>query len=478
MRRSGWNAFLLIFLALASVSFAHAEKRVALIVGNSAYHHTPKLANPRNDAADISVVLKKHGFQVIEGFDLDKVSLERKVRDFAGALQGAAVGLFFYAGHGLQVGGQNYLVPIDAQLTTADALEFEMVRVDMVHRIMERVTSTNVLFLDACRDNPLLRNLARAMGTRSADIGRGLAAVESGIGTLISFSTQPGNVALDGAGRNSPFAAALVKHISASTDDLSAILIAVRNDVMKETQRKQVPWEHSALTGKFYFSGPRSEATSITPTTRNDAADAWAVAKDSTDPTVLEAFVRRYGETFYGDLARARIEDLKKQKAAAARPPPPPTGAQPQARELARAESEGLLAIVRQATKTKDQIALVVDITNTGRKRIGLAVEQYPLGNAGTLLGDDGTSCSNPRLQGLVPLWVYGNYDAGVEDRQQTLIGAQASVTAVISFAARDCKGAKRLKTGLLTLPLFFISERAINKRSSLVIPSIQLGEP
>src|SRR5262249_14448936 len=156
-------------------------------------------------------------------------------------LEGAAVGLFFYAGHGLSVAGQNYLVPVDAQLTTSAALEFEMLRVDVVHRAMERLTNTNVLFLDACRDNPLARNLARSMGTRSVEIGRGLAPVESGVGTLISFSTQPGNVALDGTGRNSPYTGALVKHLSISNDDLSAILIAVRNDVMKETERKQVP---------------------------------------------------------------------------------------------------------------------------------------------------------------------------------------------------------------------------------------------
>jgi hypothetical protein len=122
---------------------------------------------------------------------------------------------------------------------------------------MERQTDTNILFLDACRDNPLSRNLARGLGTRSAAIGKGLAPVESGVGTLISFSTQPGNVALDGAGRNSPFASALVNHLGDANSDLSAILIAVRNDVMRDTQRAQVPWEHSALTGRFYFSPPK-----------------------------------------------------------------------------------------------------------------------------------------------------------------------------------------------------------------------------
>ena len=149
-------------------------------------------------------------FKTIEGFDLDKQAFERKVRDFSTALAHADVSLFFYAGHGLQVAGQNYLVPIDAKAETADALDWEMVRLDLVQRTMERGTSTNIIFLDACRNNPLARNLARAMGTRSAEISRGLAAVESGVGTLISFSTQPGNVAVDGSGRNSPFAARLL----------------------------------------------------------------------------------------------------------------------------------------------------------------------------------------------------------------------------------------------------------------------------
>jgi hypothetical protein len=155
-------------------------------------------------------------------------------------------------------------VPVDAELSTTAALEFEMVRLDVVQRIMEEEAKTNVLFLDACRNNPLSRNLARAMGTRAAGIGQGLAPVESGVGTLISFSTQPGNVALDGTGRNSPFAGALVKHITASSDPLSDLLVAVRNDVMEATGKKQVPWEHSALTGRFYFKPPlAAEVTGI-----------------------------------------------------------------------------------------------------------------------------------------------------------------------------------------------------------------------
>jgi uncharacterized caspase-like protein len=297
---------------------AATPKRVALVIGNSAYRYTPKLENPKNDATDIGAALKKLGFEVIDGFDLDKAGFERKIRDFAAALKGAEVAVFFYAGHGLLVSDQNYLVPIDAQLTTASALDFEMVRLDLVHRTMEREAQTSILFFDACRDNPLARNLARAMGTRSAEIGLGLAAVQSGVGTLIGFSTQPGKVALDGKGRNSPFAGALVRQLGTSNDDLSAILIAVRNDVMKETDRKQVPWEHSALTGRFFFNPPApapAAAPAPAPAMHvrsSEAAEAWNATKDTTNVAVLGAFVARYRDTFYAELARARIEELRK----------------------------------------------------------------------------------------------------------------------------------------------------------------------
>jgi uncharacterized caspase-like protein/regulator of sirC expression with transglutaminase-like and TPR domain len=272
------RAGIVLLLVFLLPSAAHAQKRVGLVIGNSSYQHAGELTNPKNDAADMAAALRMRGFQVIDGFDLNKAMLDRKLRDFATALEGAEVGLFFYAGHGLQVSGQNYIVPVDAELMTASALDFETVRLDLVQRIMERTAPTNIMFLDACRNNPLARNLARALGTRSAAIERGLAPVESGVGTLISFSTQPGNVALDGAGRNSPFAGALVKHISASTDDLSALLIDVRNDVMRETQRKQVPWEHSALTGRFYFSTAANPFAPTAPATLTNSGDVLAAA--------------------------------------------------------------------------------------------------------------------------------------------------------------------------------------------------------
>ncbi|HEU4378634.1 MAG TPA: caspase family protein, partial [Hyphomicrobiaceae bacterium] len=141
-----WILSLAVALAAAVATLAawtdtaSAQKRVALVVGNSDYQHTTKLANPRNDATDMSAVLKGLGFEVIDGFDLNKGAFDGKVREFAAALEGAAVGVFFYAGHGLQVSGQNYLVPVDAQLSAAVALDFEMMKVEIIHRAMERLT--------------------------------------------------------------------------------------------------------------------------------------------------------------------------------------------------------------------------------------------------------------------------------------------------------------------------------------------------
>jgi uncharacterized caspase-like protein len=338
----------LVVGVFAWVEVATAQKRVALVIGNSAYAHTPTLTNPRNDALDVAAALAAFGFEVVEGYDLDKAGFDRTVRTFATALQGADAGVFFYAGHALQVQGQNYLVPIDAELSAAAALDFEMVRLDLIQRTMENHSRTNILFLDACRDNPLMRNLARSMGTRSANIGQGLASVEAGVGTLISFSTQPGNVALDGGGRNSPFAGALVRNMRESKDDLSTLLIAVRNDVMKATGNKQIPWEHSSLTGRFYFSppAPTAPSSSAPAAPRDEAADAWAAAKESTSSAVLEAFIKRYGSSFYSELARERLATLASKQAAATTPArtpaasPEPTPAPPDTTTSAPSSSD------------------------------------------------------------------------------------------------------------------------------------------
>ena len=230
---------------------ATAEKRAALVVGNSAYVHANALPNPANDAGDMAKALAEVGFDVILGLDLSKSAFDAKVRDFARALENADVALFFYAGHGLQASGKNHLVPVDARLQVERDLDFEAVSVDFVLKQMEldREGKTNIVFLDACRDNPLARSFARSLGTRSTSVGSGLAAIQSAVGTMIAYATQPDNVALDGEGRNSPFTAALLKHIATPNLEISALMKRVRADVIAATRDKQVPWDHSSLVG-------------------------------------------------------------------------------------------------------------------------------------------------------------------------------------------------------------------------------------
>ena len=300
-----WLMVWLVALAATGwhLPVAHAETRVALVVGNSAYRSTTPLANPLNDARDMTAALKASGFTVVEALDAGKPQFDSALRTFADKLANADVALFFYAGHGLQVGAQNYLVPIDAKLERERDLEFEAVKLDFVMRQMEidREGRTSIVILDACRDNPLSRNLARSMGTRSTSIGKGLAAAATGLGTFIVYSTQPGNVALDGDGRNSPFTTALVRHMGVKGRNLPAMMIEVRKDVVSATSGKQVPWDHSALTADFAFV---PDAATPSP-----GAAAPAPTGTSADLAVLQERLRK-------------LEEDAKQRTVAIPPPP------------------------------------------------------------------------------------------------------------------------------------------------------------
>ena len=264
-----WAAFCL--LAVLSLP-ALAAQRVALVIGNAEYRHTAPLRNPRNDAADVARALEGLGFEVIEGIDVDKSAFGSMLREFAKAARGAEVTLFFYAGHGLQVEGENYLVPTDARL--ADEVDLDLEAFELAKFMRQMRGGTNLVFLDACRDNPLAGNLARSMGpTRSAAVGRGLGRVETGSGTLIAYATQPGNVADDGEGRNSPFTAALLAHISTPGLSVDSLLARVTDDVMKGTGERQQPWRHSSLRKPFYFKpAPPAESTASATLPSNGGA--------------------------------------------------------------------------------------------------------------------------------------------------------------------------------------------------------------
>jgi TPR repeat protein len=257
---------LLLVIAAWTVATANAqqaEHRVALVIGNASYQHVDRLTNPGNDANLIAATLQKSGFTLVGGgaqLNLDKPSFDRLVQDFGKQIQGADVALFYYAGHGMQVDNTNWLVPVDANPTRQQDLDFQMVNAELVLKQMDGAsTRLNILILDACRNNPFAN-----IGTRG--VASGLAQMKAPDGTLISFATQPGNVAVDGAGANGPFATALAEAIRKRGLDIFHLFNQVGLSVKHATQGSQQPWVSSSpIDGEFYFA-----ATETTP----DAAAA------------------------------------------------------------------------------------------------------------------------------------------------------------------------------------------------------------
>lgn len=234
---------------LLTLGAASADRRVALVLGNSQYQHAPALLNPVRDAKAISTRLEQLGFEVVSGFDLTKLRTQETIAQFARQVRGADVALLFYAGHGLQVSGANYLLPVDAALEDETSLDFEAVQIDFILRQMSRETSVRLIFLDACRDNPLAEVLAKAGGNAKA--GSGLAEIQienGGSGTLVAFATSPNQVAYDGAGEHSPFSAALLAHIGEPNISITEAMNRVTGDVFKATAGKQRPWLNVSLT--------------------------------------------------------------------------------------------------------------------------------------------------------------------------------------------------------------------------------------
>jgi len=227
-------------------------KRIALVIGNGDYQNATPLPNPANDARAVAKSLREIGFEVSEGLDLANSAMTRLIRDFLRAAPSAQLALVFYAGHGLQVDGRNYLVPIDAKLMARSDLSFETIDVDTILNGLNDEARANIIILDACRDNPLARSFASRLGaTRSSAVTQGLAGYTAiGTGTLIAFATAPGQTALDGDGSNSPFTQALVKHIKTPGLEIRQMLTRVRADVVKDTRAKQVPWDNSSLLGE------------------------------------------------------------------------------------------------------------------------------------------------------------------------------------------------------------------------------------
>jgi uncharacterized caspase-like protein len=296
-RLSNWliaaRALGLISAIICASPSAWAENRVALVIGNGEYKSLPQLANPPNDARDVADALKSLGFKVSLGVDADQTQMQSLVASFAKSAETADVSLFYYGGHGLQVSAHNYLIPVDAQLRTPDDIDKRTIRFDDVLDSQAKGTGIHLVFLDACRNNPIKNS---SVALQSA----GLARVGNAAGFLIAFATQPDNVAFDGAGRNSPFAQSLLGHMAAPGTDISSLMIAVRRDVIALTGGLQVPWENSSLTRQFFFAG--DAATDASP-----EALLWRLAGGQRDSSLLAIYLDRYPKGSHSDDVRALL---------------------------------------------------------------------------------------------------------------------------------------------------------------------------
>jgi hypothetical protein len=257
---------LIVWAAFCGEAMAQAERRVALVIGNGSYREAP-LRNPVNDSRAMAIALEETGFAVTRIENADRLAMQRAVLAFGKALSRDAIGLFYYAGHGMQVRGTNYLIPINAQAQSEDEVEVEAVDVNYVlARMATAENRLNIVILDACRDNPF----ARAF--RSG--GRGLAAITAPTGTLIAYATAPGATAADGTGANGLFTGELITAVSQAGLRVEDVFKRTRMAVVEKSRGRQTPWESSSLMGDFYFQPTTAPVAAAAPPPRPVPAPA------------------------------------------------------------------------------------------------------------------------------------------------------------------------------------------------------------
>jgi uncharacterized caspase-like protein len=306
----------IVAFALPSSS-ALADKRVALVIGNSAYQNVNRLPNPAKDAASIGDMLKKAGFNVVNAKqDVTNSDMRKMVRDFSDQARDADVAVVYYAGHGIEIDGTNYLLPVDTRLERDVDVEDEAVSLDRIVRILDPVKKLRLVILDACRDNPFQQTMKRSLSSRG--VTRGLGKVEpENPNTLIAYAAKAGSTASDGDGEHSPFTTALLKQLPVPGQDLRKSLGYVRDDVMKQTSNKQEPFVYGSLGGDdvVLVAGAKpapaavpAQVSSLDPNSplRRD----YELAAQINTKAAWDAFLKNYPKGFYADLARAAQSKL------------------------------------------------------------------------------------------------------------------------------------------------------------------------
>jgi hypothetical protein len=297
-----WVVFLCgILCVVVSTDAAWAERKVALVVGNTQYKNPSLvLLNPKNDAEDVAAVLRTLDFDVVLTVDASKRDFDIAMTQFARLSTGADAALFYYAGHALQYQGRNYLMPIDGELEDEVSLRYQMVMLDDVRAAVERADGVKIVILDACRNNPVVDNLRRKMAgaSRSVEATRGLARIDKALGMVVAYSTAADDVAADGAGRNSPFTSALLRRLKEPGLEIGSMFRRIAADVNEKTNGRQRPETYVSLIGEYYLN--------------EKDKPVWDQIKDTSDAAAFRSFISQFPSSPRASDAQYRLQILER----------------------------------------------------------------------------------------------------------------------------------------------------------------------
>ena len=325
----------LLFSTLVGTVSTSAADRVALVIGNGTYHKVPTLPNPTRDATDIGRALERLNFKVTQLSNASAAEMRKAIVDFGRATEGSEMAVVFYAGHGMEVGGENWLIPTDAELRSDTDVESEAVSLRSINLQVSKAHQLGLVILDACRNNPFAAKMQRSLRTRA--VTRGLAPTEPTDNVLVAYAARDGTTANDGDGRNSPFTTALLRNIETPGLEISFLFRNVRDEVMSATKREQQPFVYGSLSKEAIYLKPPVTAPSQEARTPSDVPAStedervWKAIKTSSDANLYEDFLRRYAYSPHAAEARQRLADLKsKQVAPVASLTPAPSAVTPQ----------------------------------------------------------------------------------------------------------------------------------------------------
>ncbi len=360
-----------VFLVLAGIVLAApamAEKRVALVIGNSAYRNVPALDNPINDATDMAMALERLGFAVDRVNDATYDRMRRSLLEFGRKARGADISIVYFAGHGIEVGGENWLIPVDAELRSDIDVDHEAMGLRSLMPAVESAGRLGLIILDACRNNPFARKMTRSTRTRA--VSRGLASIEPTGNVLVAFAARDGTVAADGAGRNSPFTSSLLSHIETPGLEINFLFRNVRDDVILLTRREQQPFVYGSLSRETIYLKPADPVAPRPPQIPADEV-TWSFLKDTSDPAALKRFIAQFPKSSLRAEAEKRIAALTREQAEATR-------ALEQRMASLAAEAAEAAKAARPAGPAPEDVAWNMIRNSKDESQFRLFLEQFP----------------------------------------------------------------------------------------------------